>query len=427
MAIPIALEPFSGIFGLPPKSHVSNDMIINSMPVMEITPGTPKLQMGLSVYRIIKDLVAYDKLLKSHGFSVNHPIKLAFIADSFPTDTFTNDYGETFLQKFTDVASQGMSEIIQMTGQRTGTGALEAYEKWGKTVEKELDGTMGAIAGSFGKAAGGLGKALGALGKTTEGTSGIRQMMGNAGEIVDKMIAGHRVDFPMIWRNSGFTPSYTATIRLYNPNPSSEAMTKQYIIGPLAVILCLAMPQSNDGKTYSWPFFHKIRARGIYDLDPAVITNITVIKGGDQQQIAYNQRLGIVDVRIDFGSLYTSMIAESEGVHATNRPTLKSYLNSLSDIDTTLYSTRRQMNSRSRVAAGATEEGKIIQVASALSEERQRLIKKNNAVRKMLPPTVSQIVLASRVPSTTKDLEDELALDTTPGFLPTEENYDVVV
>jgi hypothetical protein len=115
------------------------------------------------------------------------------------------------------------------------------------------------------------------------------------------------------------------TIRLYNPNPQSDIATDKYIIGPIAALMLLGTPISDDGATYNWPFLHKVRATGIYDLDPAYIGGITIIKGGDQQSIAYNQRLGMVDVRIDFGSLYNTMVASNSANPA--RPTLKKYLN----------------------------------------------------------------------------------------------------
>jgi len=412
------LDPFKGIYGLPPKSHVSDDMIINSMPTMEIYPGTPYFSEGLSLFRVNTNWPAYHALLASQGFSTpTGPIKLAFIADNFPTDTFTNDYGETFLQKFTDVASQGLAEIVQMTGQRRGTDALKEMGKFGASAGKDIGGVIGKIIESAGGGVSSAGTGLEKLIAGGEGTEGVRGMMGNAGTILNKMVAGHRVDFPMIWRNSGFTPSYTATVRLYNPNPSSETSTNQYIIGPLAVILCLGLPQSDDGLTYNWPFFHRIVAKGIYDLNPAMITNITVIKGGDQQQIAYNQRLGIVDVRIDIGSLYTSMLAEGKGVQATNRPTLRKYLNSLKQTDTTLYQTREQMRTQGRLISGANREGEVIRVASSASEERQRLIAKNDAVRRRLPPTVSQIVQSTRVPTSVVATEAILIAETPPDFL----------
>ncbi|MCK5601514.1 hypothetical protein KAR91_06595, partial [Candidatus Pacearchaeota archaeon] len=133
------------------------------------------------------------------------------------------------------------------------------------------------------------------------------------------------VDFPQVWKNSGYTPSYTMTVRLYNPNPASLTATQKYIIGPLAALMLLGLPRSKDGSTYNWPFLHQIRAPGIYNLNPAFIQNVAVIKGGDQQSIAWNQRLAMVDVRIDFGSLYNSILAGEE-YDSEMRPTLRNYL-----------------------------------------------------------------------------------------------------
>jgi hypothetical protein len=407
------LAPFRGIFGLPPSSHVSDEMIINSMPVMEIIPCMPELATGQTLFKVKNAWAAYHTLLANNGFSVQEPIKIAFLADNFPTDTFTNDYGETFLQKFTDVASQGMAEISQITGSRGGIESLGKLEDWGSRAEKDLGGTMGTIAGGFGSGAGGLKKALLSLKDRTSGT-----MVGNVGEIVDKMIAGHRLDFPQIWRNSGFTPSYTATIRLYNPNPSSPIATRQYIIGPLAVILCLGLPQSDDGKTYSWPFFHKIKAKGIYNLDPAMITNITVIKGGDQQQIAYNQRLGMVDIRLDFGSLYTSIMAETEGEQSVGRPTVKNYLKSLEQEDTTLHKTRNQMVAKSKILAGVADDEGLIKIATSLaSQNRERIIAKNDSIRRRKSQTVVQTNPTTRVSSETKAIQDDLYGKSPGGLL----------
>jgi hypothetical protein len=342
MARVLNLDPFNGVYGLPPSTWLSDEMIFNSMPVLEITPCKPDFEAGLNLFSVIEDWDKYSDILGAHGFSTNRPIKAAFIADNFPTDTFTNDYGETFLQKFTDVASMGMSQLAQMTGATSGIEG--ASNLAGGLVEagENLGGAMGGALSTAGETAQGAAQSLQKLmNQMQSGKSGkISNMIGGGADIVNKMLGGHRVDFPQVWRNSGFTPSYTATIRLYNPNPGSTASTMKYIVGPLAVFLTLALPRSEDGKAYNWPFFHKIKATGIYNLNPAVITNITIIKGGDQQQISYNQKLGIVDVRLDFASLYTSIILEEGTTTLTNRPTMRSYLKELTEVDTKLYTRR---------------------------------------------------------------------------------------
>lgn len=389
------LNPFNQTFGMPPSSYVSDSAIINSMPVLQITPGIPNFQSGLTLFRVEDSWTQYNKILTNLGFELSsQPIKLAFIADNFPTDSFTNEYGETFLQKFTDVASSGMQQLSQMTGSATGTEALANLGKSMQTIGGDMGGMMGDILGGIGSGAAGIGTGIKQFKEGAKGT-----FLGGAANMLDTMVAGNRVDFPMIWRNSGFTPSYTVTIRLYNPNPSSDEATKQYIVGPLAVILALGIPRSNDGKTFNWPFFHKIKATGIYNLSPAVITNVTVVKGGDQQQISYNQRLAMVDVRIDFTSLYNTMILEEGSSQERERPTVRNYLDSLTETDDTLSYSRNQMRVESGNAAGTpTQSGNVlISSNQSLSPAEALLLAKNEAAARKQAPTVTEEEVGNRV------------------------------
>lgn len=349
------LNPPRGIFGLPPTTWISDDMIMNSMPVVEFVPSKPNFDTGQNVFEVRPDLNAYNKILAAHGFALADPqhIKLAFLADNFPTDTFSNDYGETFLQKMTDISSQGIQDIIQISGQREATAGAKA-----------LLGTLKGAAGegAFGSAikkgsqAGidmitGLKESLDEMSKP--GAGGANNLLAGSANMVDKLLGGHRVDFPSVWRNSGYSPSYTMTIRLYNPKPGSFDATEQWIIGPLIAILLLGLPRSLDGRNYSWPFFHRITATGLYELDPGVITNITVIKGGDQQQIAYNQALAMVDVRIDITSLFTTIIAEeSTDKPWQNRPTLREYMFAMrttTDVDKEGFTRRTQLRENASI------------------------------------------------------------------------------
>ena len=349
MANVTRLSPLNNTYGLPPTTWLSDEMVINSMPVFEITPCKPVFQSGLNLFSVEPDENAYNDILKKHGFATSTPIRLAFIADNFPTDSFTSEYGDTFLQKFTDVASQGMAQIMQMTGSQTATEGAGKLANIIKGAGEDFgNSAVGSILKSGGTGLEKMASGLQNFANTTGGT------LGGGVNIVNQMLAGHRVDFPQVWMNSGFTPSYTATVRLYNPNPSSDSSTEKHIIGPLAVLLCLALPRSKDGRTYGWPFFHKIKSTGIYGLDPAVITNLTVVKGGDQQQISFNQKLGIVDVRIDFTSLYSSMLQEEGDKTFTNRPTLRSYLQALRENDRSLATSREGMNQVIAPLAGST-------------------------------------------------------------------------
>ena len=419
----VHLDPFNGTFGMPPQSHVSDSAIINSMPVLQIMPGVPNFQSGLTLFRVDTKTgwSKYLDILAMHGYTISTPsINLAFIADNFPTDSFTNEYGETFLQKFTDVASQGMQQMAQLTNAGSGTeavgnlgGAIKNIVGGNeKTGQEAMEGPIGSALGAFGS---GLQKTATGLQNLQSRIGQQSSFLGGALNSVDKMLAGHRVDFPMIWRNSGFTPSYTATVRLYNPKPGSKRATKQHIIGPIAAILCLAIPQSDDGKTFQWPFFLKVRSAGIYRLDPAVITNVTIVKGGDQQQIAFNQALGMVDVRIDFSSLYGSMVVETETNFEADRPTLRNYLAAMEDTDRALVYTRKEMRENARSMSGATDGGPSVKITAtpnvtdpALPNFVENALASTAAARNKQAPTVTEEAVTDRVNKVITDTQGSL-------------------
>ncbi len=326
---PIKTITLPDIIGLPPTGKFNKEHIIRSMPIAEITPSDPTPDIGLTVFKLSNQFKKYNEILNAHGFNIKSkgekgPLKLAFLADNFPTDSFSNEYGEGILEKATNMVSGAAASIQQIMGART---AGETFDKT-MGILKSMGGATETAAGAIDKSAKDMLSKFNEMAKNTD--SGIKDTGKRLASIGLSIAAGARVDFPQIWKNSSFQPSYTMTVRLFNPNPASKESTYKYIIGPLGAILLLGLPHTLDGNTYNWPFLHKIECKGIYFLNPCFISNISVIKGGDQQSIHWNQRLGIVDVRIDFGSLYSSILAGKE--YATmDRPNLENYLNIMSD------------------------------------------------------------------------------------------------
>lgn len=317
------------VIGMPPSNPGSgdqmptDDVMKESMPIVYVEPGEPEFELGFNVFRRKNTLTKFMKQLSNdYGVQLDETIhgkgiKIAYIADSFPTDTFQNEYGENFLESMTNVVSSGAADLVQMTGATSATKAISQIGAGFKEGGGVINETIGGILGAVGKGAEGV---MGGLKKIP--------YIGNQANTVDKLLAGQRIDMPMVWKGSAFQPSYTMTIRLYNPDPGRVESTSKYIVAPLAALLLLGLPQVDEGSaTYRWPYLHRFRSPGIYDIEPAYISSITVVKGGDQQQIAYTQRLGIVDVRIDFSSLYSSLVASKDT--SLNRPTLKTYLDTL--------------------------------------------------------------------------------------------------
>jgi len=331
--------------GLPPGNLADDSMydrsqivMENSMPIARIYPGIPSFTKGLTLFSRKpyfrgggkKNNLTYTSLLNAHGFGLAQPkhaingggpegcLVLAYQADSFPTDSFTNEYGENFLQGLTSIGSDAAASLAQIRGARD----------MGEVADQILGDLAGT--GSMGETAAGVlrkgGQMIGGAARAV-----LPKSITGGIDVVSKLMAGSRIDFPMVWKGSAFQPSYTMTVRLFNPAPGSRDATEKYIAAPIAAIMLLATPVSTDGITFSWPFIHRIQSPGIYDLDPAFISNITVIKGGDQQQISYRQTLGVVDLRIEFGSLFNSMLAAP--TVNSGRPTLSTYLNTMTDED----------------------------------------------------------------------------------------------
>jgi hypothetical protein len=352
------MDFLNNTIGYPPRSHVSDAEIINSMPVVEVTPSKPYFESGLTLFAVFPDWERYEKILRNQdsSFSIpSKPLRFAYIADSFPSDSFTNEYGETFLQKMTDVASQGIGDLVQITGSKD---IFEAVGKTGKSLS-EFGESVGGVAGELAKQGGGMAMSGASsmknyISKMEQSDNSLRKAIGGGLAVAHGLASNHRIDFPMVWRNSSFTPAYSLTVRLWNPNPSNPESLVKYIIYPLAVILCLVLPTTENGFSFSYPFFHTVVSKGLFSLDPAVITNVTVSKGSDQQQISHNQQLGMVDVRIDFAGLFTSMVLEEKGRVPGERPTLKRYLDNLRG--TKYNTTKRKLFSQlSAVQSGISQ------------------------------------------------------------------------
>jgi len=318
------------IIGLPPESYTTTTLIRNSMPVMEIVPSKPNFSVGMSLFQLIPDWNTYSTLLQDHGYITKQPLKVAFVADSFPTFSLQNEYSDSFLDRALDMGSNITGEISQMMGGKTTSEAI-------RNVATKLKG-VGGMPGAVGESVLSGMQELTAL-KTSlvgMGGGGIGSFMNRAGGLLNAIAANQRIDFPMIWRGSSWTPNFSFTVRLFNPNPGSLLMTQKYITGPLAALLLLMAPRSDNGSTFAWPFFHKIKCQGIFILDPAIITGLSIVEGGDQLQMGYNQRLQNVDVRIDVSSLYRSIIATKSDSGIVGRPTVSQFLDNMLD-EKTLY------------------------------------------------------------------------------------------
>jgi len=152
----------------------------------------------------------------------------------------------------------------------------------------------------------------------------------NIGSLAKNLAKGGKLNFPQIWKSTSFDRSYDFTVRLYNLAPGDLDAQNKYIIGPMVSLLSFVVPTSEDGDTYLWPLICKMEVPGQCKIDAAYVKTISVVKGGDSNDQAWNNRPGTVDIKISIGDLYTTMISANKKSNP-NTPTVKGLVDSMRD------------------------------------------------------------------------------------------------
>jgi len=307
-----------------PPPGLLSILTMGTMPIMALYPAYPTVgnaitEEGLQLYDIslADGLVKYKDILKSAGITntIAGPcLYIAFLNDSSISESFGVEFGESKFEGISNFASNTLSELKFITGAETGFGGME---KIAKEMTKE-GGLLGMAAGSLLGAAGKLGGALsnlaGKIGKTEYAN----------------ILSGSKVDFPMIWTGANYSPSYSFTVRLYNPNPKNEKSYNEFIVEPLAKILAFTIPIADSGSTFSYPVLCKVVCPGMFQIDGGYISSVDIIKGGETNDFSFSQQPGTVDVKITINELYNTMVAQVAGAAGDkNRPTFLKYINNI--------------------------------------------------------------------------------------------------
>lgn len=316
-----------GTTGVSPKTM---GLINSSLLQARIIPRTMIWADGLSQFALNPNWKDYSDLIKKYDVSLPlQCVDVMFTPDNLPSDTFGNEYGASFLANVLDVFKGAISDANQMLG---NTDLASNLGTLAKAVRGDNPGLLRQAAGGAidyaSQVAGDIDAAA------AQRKPGDNKWVTGALSSAMAMMAGARVDFPSVWKDSTFQPTCSITIKLYNPYPGLIEQTKKYITRPLAALLCLALPQSrtigNDANlgvsAYTWPFFCSIVCPGVFTMPYSAISNISVQKSGDQPLATFNQLISQVNVTMDFISLYPTMIA---GAKPKNRLHLQDYLTNL--------------------------------------------------------------------------------------------------
>lgn len=360
------------IIGLPPQVHIdygddhaekTTKHILSAYPMVTIIPAYPEFggaddaSSMFDLFEVSEDkgIKKYQEIKENLGLSSDpNSLKIAYQNNTVISESFNSEYGPSMFEEMANIGSTRMAEMRYVMGAETPYHMLSKIK--GNISPNQLNALQDSISPFFNSATDyifnigntklptGSNPRLEQLrnfypssqGSGMSGTMGgaMDYITGTAGKLIGKgvgqLLIGSRVDFPQIWKGSSYSPSYSITVKLYNPRPDLEESYIQHIVKPLARILALMTPIADSDTTFAFPLLCKVKAPGLFNIESGFISSVEVTKGGENNDITFAQRPNEIDVSITFGELHNVMVSESGDAEVhEDKPTLKSYINTL--------------------------------------------------------------------------------------------------
>lgn len=263
---------------------------------------------------------------KDYGYIKGNsfPIRFKVTPDFEITDTITNDYSESFIsEQINKFSNDKMRTLGNLSIKGISGGDLTA--KLG-----EIGGDSAAwILDKLG--AGGSGGGLGDLAKNISKTGAA-------------LFTGGRKDMAHVWNNTSFQQSYPFLTILKCDNPGNIDQYVNDIVKPLAILLNLVSPRSDDANKdkegdaakdltsiYKWPYIVSAQMSGVFNIKIGAITGLDITKT-TEYGLSENQRPKAVKVTFNIANLYHTLIGGSFGTVAdTDQNTIARYLGPFGD------------------------------------------------------------------------------------------------
>jgi hypothetical protein len=318
-SFPKSADMIDRIIGLPPDYYKNPTLLqvlkVSAMPVVALYPALPKYgqsdakKTGLQLFSLDykKGLKQYNEIISNANEALAEVLPtingigkldsclyVAFLNDTSFAESFNIEFGQSKFEELGNSFSSTLQEVRYITG-ASDIGAST------KALGESFGAQGGIIGGGLETFFKGAGAALGA------GADVLNKLLPGLGQI----LSGSKVDFPMIWRGASYNPSYSLTVRLYNWGVLNEEAFIKNIVGPIVKLLAFTMPVSDSESTYTFPVLCTAISPGLFKIKSGYISSIEVIKGGENLDISWWQRVGSVDLKITINDLYKTMIADT--------------------------------------------------------------------------------------------------------------------
>ncbi len=216
-----------------------------------------------------KGMSEYSARCTHHGVDPAGMLRVYTTDDTTSSDQFSNHLKENYFKTAINRASEmgdPLRDIVKSADDRSVSDIFNMLKK--KTGLNNEDGKL----------------------------KNIRAIAASAVDVIGK---GHRLSLPSIWADSSYDPNFLMNIKLLSPYGDPEAI-KEFVVKPLIYLLILGSPETEDGVSYGYPFFLTLKAYGMSYSPLAMISNMTMRRGGAQSHFSIYRQPLCIDVSIEF-------------------------------------------------------------------------------------------------------------------------------
>jgi len=227
------------------------------------------------------------------------PVKFVLQTDEF-TFSFSNSYGDTFLEQFNNIISGTARQLVYLTNQSL-TNNVSQIANLFKQMAKSNNYFVKGL-GSM------LTSASNAIGSLSNWVEQQGQNFQSLNTMLHQLNWGHKILFPKIWQGSNFSNSYTIRTSLYALS-DDEQEVQHYVLAPLLILILLSTPISDNEYFYTFPFIFKGEIEGVREIEAGAITDLRISLGGERSFYNIEKKYLAIDVEFTVSDLYDVMVS----------------------------------------------------------------------------------------------------------------------
>lgn len=282
-----------------------------------VVPGTGMKLSSLKMEKLV------DPKFKKFAGSV-YSVPFFVEAETSISESFSNSTTQSIMDGVVEQGSQFARQAKFLLGSHDIGGLTSALKDSVDNLTDSIGDAAGSILENFGSILAGRGIVSKLKNEFTTITSG------------GKMI------FPEIWDSSGFSRSYSITMKLRSPDPDPYSIFMNIYL-PILMWVSAAAPHqlNNTANSYEAPFIVRATYKSIFSCDAGIISNLSISKASEDKWNAMGMPIS-VDLNIDIKDLYNTMfISKSQGI--INNTAQLDYLALMAGVDMNDVDARRSL------------------------------------------------------------------------------------